>query len=306
MVDAVQERLGTADRQLLPVRWESCAIFDLGLRNHCARTVGKERCLRSNGLLGPTDSIHGNHALTVGTRRLLSWRAGWEKDSTVASHEDSPPPPLRDVSRCVVLSRGDDVSPGFLASLLQRGIQPVVIGRPLLAFAELLVAERARVPSGGWGLPERNRTAFIVADRDRWERLDQLLNAIRLRLPQVAVWVASSNLLMEVSDPPARPSDDDPFPDLPRLRLAGDVEGPGEHGAVAAPTPSVEPSVARPPLDRPARADEADPDPAPATEQETDSPRSRSGPPNSSAVTPEEIEMLLRMLPPEPPPGGSP
>ena len=233
---------------------------------------------------------------------MLSWRAGWEKDPTVASHEDSPPPPLRDVSRCVVLSRGDDVSPGFLASLLQRGIEPIVIGRPLLAFAELLQAERARVPSGGWGLPERNRTAFIVADRDRWERLDQLLNAIRLRLPHVAVWVASSNLLMEVSDPPARPSDDDLLPDLPRLRLTGDVEGPGEPLDVAAP----EPPIVRTSLDPGAETDHANPIAAPGTEQESDSPRSRSGLPNSSAVTPEEIEMLLRMLPPEPPPGGSP
>ncbi len=232
--------------------------------------------------------IHGTHAVTAPTRRLLSWRANWEKETTVASHGDSPPPPLRDVSRCVVLSRGDDVSPGFLASLKRHGIDAIVIGRPLLAFAELLCAERSRTPGGGWGLPERNRTALIVADRDRWERLDDLLTAVRVRLPNVAVWVAASDLLLEVSEPVTPLAEESSLPDVPRLRLTTDG-GPdasaGHHSNEPEPPP---PSASAPPSGEP-------------REQEPDRSRSpRAQGPISSAVTPEEIDMLLNTLPDEP------
>lgn len=227
--------------------------------------------------------------MTAPTRRLLSWRANWEKDTTVASHGDSPPPPFRDVSRCVVLSRGDDVSPGFLASLKRHGIDAVIIGRPLLAFAELLCAERSRTPGGGWGLPERNRTALIVADRDRWERLDELLSAVRSRLPNVAVWVAASDLLLEVSEPVAPLAEESALPDVPRLRLTSDdgAEAPAEEHAHEFDPP-------------PANAAPA-PSSSEPREQEPERSRSARGTgPISSAVTPEEIEMLLNTLPDEP------
>ncbi len=265
---------------------------------------------------------------------MLGWRASWEKDSTVASLGDSPPPPLRDASRCVILSRGDDISPGFLASLTQRGVETVIIGRPIVAFAELLVMERERGPSSGWGLPERNRTLFIVADRERWEQLDQLLTAIRTHLPRVAVWVAAADLLMDVTEAPRgrggddRPGEgpqgeDDILAGLPRLRLTGS-EADLAAASSTQPTAPVAPSPAdsghagsggpeRDDLDADLDADpEADATSSTASSvgdlgpDGDDDPRFLSSSPNSAAVTPEEIEMLLRVLPPPPPKGQDP
>lgn len=254
---------------------------------------------------------------------MLGWRASWEKDSTVASPGDSPPPPLRDASRCVILSRGDDISPGFLASLKQRGVESVIIGRPLLAFAELLVMERERGPSSGWGLPERNRTLFIVADRERWEQLDQLLGAIRSHLPRVAVWVAAADLLLDVTEPPLSRRDggqgeDDILAGLPRLRLTGGeaesndpVRRDAHDRSVSRTAGSGVGDIDRNAPEASVLGEEANgrlalPHEAEAESEPEDFEIASSGS-NSAAVTPEEIEMLLRVLPPTPPkrPGSS-
>jgi hypothetical protein len=232
---------------------------------------------------------------------MLGWRASWEKDSTVASPGDSPPPPLRDASRCVILSRGDDISPGFLASLKQRGVETVIIGRPLLAFAELLVMERERGPSAGWGLPERNRTLFIVADRERWEHLDQLLSAIRSHLPRVAVWIAAADFLLDVTEPPRSAGEEDILAGLPRLRLTGGAE---ESAGLDPTLPQSDSAEEEQEGDFSETPDERDLTAEQELEEDegADGPAISPSPSNSAAVTPEEIEMLLRVLPPTPPP----
>jgi hypothetical protein len=222
---------------------------------------------------------------------LPSPKLGWEKDLTVASFGDTPPPSLRGVRHCVILSRGDDVSPQFLASLASQGIETAVSGQPLVAFAELLRRERGHRPSE-WGLPTSIQTALIVADRDRWERLDLFLDAVRVQLPQVAVWVAAANLLLEVREIPA--ADDLPaYPESPQLRLAGlapvidadskDVGGPRVDAI--APPPQATSGLERAPDAEPALGSEP-----------TETPERIRGT-VSAAVTPEEIEMLLRLFP---------
>lgn len=265
--------------------------------------------------------------MSARTRRLPSLRTGgsaglkadWEKELLAASTGDTPPPSLRDVRHCVILSRGDDVSSAFLASLERHGIHTVVIGHPLLAFAHLLRFEQGRRSSGGWGLPDFVETAMIVADRDRWDRLDRLLDAVRTQLPHVAVWVSAANLLLEVRDVP-HPDDLPAFPETPQLRLTSDPsiedlsapDGQTESTAWTEPTPNTAPNPMPNPMPGPmpdaAGPDEADvARPAPT---EPDRPSARSGA-MSAAVTPEEIEMLLRLFPastpdtPTPPgPGG--
>jgi hypothetical protein len=249
------------------------------------------------------------------TRRLPSLKPGWEKELLVASFGDTPPPSLRDVRQCVILCRGDDVPAAFLTSLVQHGIEPIVIGHPLLAFAELLQRERQHHPGRGWGLPTVARTALVVANRDQWDRLDPLLEAVRSQLPHIAVWVTTANLFLDVREIPE--ADDLPaFPEGPQLRLAG-TELPKPTGDDPATSPSTlgsptETSSARstsPP--EPNTAQKPAPDTAPppaAPEPERPVGRSREGTVHA-AVTPEEIEMLLRLFPtpprePNPPTAG--
>jgi hypothetical protein len=261
--------------------------------------------------------------LGVRTRRTLGLRRGWEKDPSVASLGDTPPPSLRDVRQCVILTRGDDVPAAFVTSLRAHGIDTLSVGHPLLAFAELLRLERGHRKPSGWGLPEVSRTALIVANRDHWEKLDQLLDAVRGQLPQVAVWVTASNLLLEVRDVP-RGDDLPAFPESPQLRLAGEeastslrepasltpTEAPTE-GPTQSPKEAVDPLHPSRPESPPSAGElepgEVEPGELEPGESEPKEPSSRT-PDRSigSSVTPEEIEMLLRIFPTTPSDPGSP
>jgi hypothetical protein len=147
-------------------------------------------------------------------------------------------------------------------------MEVVITGLPLIAFAELLardtVERRRSEREGSWGLPPRGRVALLVADRERWGRLDLLLDAVRRHQPHVRVWIGAAELLVEAA--PAREA-------TPPLRLARDEPGTAEP---IAPTGR--------PLDSVGETREQAPSPE----------RSRS--PMQEAVTPEEIEMLLRLM----------
>lgn len=264
-------------------------------------------------LLGPSASAGPSRGGRAGRSRrtdtsIARPRSWLEKETPVASLGDTPPSSLRDVRYCVILTQGDDVPPEFIASLARHGIETVLRNHPLLAFADLLSHERGH-RQGGWGLPNIARSALIVADRDRWERLDRLLDAVRRELPKVAVWISSSNLLLEVGEVPH--ADDLPaFPEGPQVRLSSaplERGGPSPQGPDSShsspptggsPThTSIAPHTqADPPFGEgrtgtstgPSGTDlPAEPDPSP--------PRNR--PTSSASVTPEEIEMLLKLFP---------
>jgi hypothetical protein len=185
----------------------------------------------------------------------------------------------------VILSRGDDLPAGLLPSLRDRGVEVVVTGRPIWSFVELVRLEQSR-PRSQWGLPSRSDLALVIAARDRWESLDQLLAAVRRHFPEVPVWVGTEHLILEVS-PPAAPSAAPPAAppaaELPPLRLAGLGEG-----AVRSGNP-VETTADRPPPSPPPAATEA-----PTPEHGEPARRTRSA--MDAAVTPEEIDMLLRLF----------
>jgi hypothetical protein len=184
----------------------------------------------------------------------------------------------------VVLSHGQDVPSDFLTSLQQNGIDVTVIRHPVAAFAALAILQRDRPRDSGWGLLPRPRIALIIADRERWANLEPLLSAVRRHLPDISVWIGASDLWVEVTSPP--PSDlpeHSPLPDLPpTLRLAGDPQPP----------------VAQVPVVKSPTAPLAPPDVPSGPEPSSQAPRTR--PPMDTAVTAEEIEMLLRLFPNEP------
>lgn len=188
--------------------------------------------------------------------------------------KDSPDHPLRDVSTCVVLTRGDDLPPGLLTALERLGIEVLVIGRPVLAFVELLQLEKTRQAAEGWGLARRPRFALLIADRERWGDLSPLLRAARRHLPEVGVWIGTEDLLLEVNPPRLPP---------PSLRLT-----PREPDPLPERGPSTLPDASER-TEHPLSAPSGDEEPGPRP------PRNR--PALEAAVTPEEIEMLLRLFP---------
>ncbi|MDZ4830495.1 MAG: hypothetical protein SGJ09_09910 [Phycisphaerae bacterium] len=210
---------------------------------------------------------------------------------------DRPHPSLRDVSRCVIVARGDDLPSGFLALLESRAISTVIRSEPLDAFAQLVRWSLDDRTGGSWGLPQR-RVALVVASRDRWESLDRLLRAIAQHFPDVSVWIGTDELLLEIS--PARTYEafagEKTNPPPPPLRLAGT---------------SISPSTDEPPPFSPLaepNTSEFHSDPTPrnpkVTEQfgfpaaESEGGKRPESKPHvdDAAVTADEIEMLLRLF----------
>ncbi|MFO0826933.1 MAG: hypothetical protein U0572_02195 [Phycisphaerales bacterium] len=193
----------------------------------------------------------------------------------------------------MIVTRGDDLPPGLLASLESRSIETVLWGEPLEAFAQLVRWARDERSRGSWGLPHR-RAALVIASRDRWGSLDQLLRATARHFPDVGVWMGTDELLLQVRpDSELRGS----APPSPPLRLAGTDAGdhavadrearadrPGSSGSPGEPA---EP-------DPDARRSPASPPTEPRPTDGTDEPPESSS--RDTAVTPEEIEMLLRLF----------
>jgi len=148
---------------------------------------------------------------------------------------------LRHHTRAVVLTSADgDVSPLLLDAIRDSGIPCELIGHPLIAMAELV-----RLESSAPAEADANeRTALVVADRDRLEDLSALFRAVRLRIPQVSIWVvAGDDIAIEVQrarfPDPLSPSDTAPSRTPiagsggPRLRIVQEtteVKPPAKRG----------------------------------------------------------------------------
>ena len=252
------------------------------LRNGCAGAEVREASADARGSLEFRRWLLASGGLRASDPGQGSPNPGRARAS-VASGRDTPDQPLRDVSTCVVLARGDDLPPGLLASLERRGVETLVIGHPSLAFSELLrLAHEAPVP--GASPPA---LALVIANRDRWPEIESLLTALRRHLPGVGLWIGAHDLFVEVNRS---------RPDVPPLRLTGhELESTLPRTVV--PPATVEPV---------GPVDPAEPAPSADDDLEPDAPDSRSRPPMDTAVTPDEIEMLLRLFEDESDENGSP
>ena len=99
---------------------------------------------------------------------------------------------LRQHTRAVVLISADgDASPALLDSIRDSEVPCELIGHPVVAMAELVRLEHG-------DRRREERTALFVADDERIEQLASLFQAVRLRLPQVAIWVIAGDLAVQV------------------------------------------------------------------------------------------------------------
>jgi hypothetical protein len=99
---------------------------------------------------------------------------------------------LRQHTRAVVLISADgEASPALLDSIRDSEIPCELIGHPVIAMAELVRLEKDN-------RHHAERTALVVADDERIEQLASLFQAVRTRLPQVAIWVIAGDLAVQV------------------------------------------------------------------------------------------------------------
>jgi hypothetical protein len=182
------------------------------------------------------------------------------------------------LTRCLVVGRIEDVPSGWIEQVRAGRGAVEAVAHPFIAFAEALrheVADRLR-PS--FGLARQESIAIVFAGEAFRDDRDSIAAAIRAHAPQVGVWSIDRGKIRRLSsDGSPGAVRDEPRTDAgkpPSLRLAGtDPVPPREEIPEPAPVaPPVAAKESRPPLD--------------------------------ASVTPEEIEMLLRMF--EAGPDGEP
>ena len=99
---------------------------------------------------------------------------------------------FRQHTRAVVLISADgDASPALLDAIRDSEVPCELIGHPVVAMAELVRLEHG-------DRRHEEHTALFVADDERIEQLATLFQAVRVRLPQVAIWVIAGDLAVQV------------------------------------------------------------------------------------------------------------
>ena len=179
---------------------------------------------------------------------------------------------LRQHTRAVVLVSADgDTSSSLLDAIRDSEIPCELIGHPVVAMAELVRLEQDNRRG-------EERTALFVADDERIEQLSGLFQAVRNRLPHVAIWVIAGELAVQVqrasASEAARPERPAPR-SAPHLRIV-EPTGPEEPQA----------SQAIEPKPRPAAR-------APLVEEDESDARIDPNAAHSTAITAEELDMLL-------------
>ena len=179
---------------------------------------------------------------------------------------------LRQHTRAVVLVAADgDTSPALLDAIRDSEIPCELIGHPVVAMAELVRLEQDNRRG-------EERTALFVADDERIEQLSGLFQAVRNRLPHVAIWVIAGELAVQVQRATATDAAraERPAPrSAPQLRIV-EPTGPEEPQA----------SQAIEPKPRPAAR-------APLVEEDESDARIDPNAAHSTAITAEELDMLL-------------
>lgn len=176
---------------------------------------------------------------------------------------------LRQHTRAVLLVSADgDASPALLDAIRDSEVPCELIGHPIVAMAELVRLERDNRDG-------RDRTALFVADDERIDQLSSLFQAVRLRLPQVAIWVIAGEYAVQVQR--ATVIEHKPASSQPSFEPS--------HAAASRPAPQLRIVEHR---------EEPAPPPPTALEHD-DSGDGRADPnaPHSTALTAEELDMLL-------------
>lgn len=193
---------------------------------------------------------------------------------------------LRQHTRAVVLVSADgDTSSSLLDAIRDSEIPCELIGHPVVAMAELVRLEQDNRRG-------EERTALFVADDERIEQLSGLFQAVRNRLPHVAIWVIAGELAVQVQRAsaveaarPERPAQRG----APQLRI---VEPSAADEQPASRTVEPKPDAPRRPSVEANEPDESDD-------------RIDPNASHSTAITAEELDMLLGFGDDEPTDGRS-
>ena len=126
-------------------------------------------------------------------------------------------------TKCVVLAPNAKSVDGRLRSQLeQRHWDALVTDVPLMAMAELCLAQRMQSSRTAWGLTSPDGVALVVIEPSHWSDLSAMLGAIKRYVPVVRAWAFEDGVLRciaqadrdevlgRVAPPPeTRPDDDD-------------------------------------------------------------------------------------------------
>ena len=128
-----------------------------------------------------------------------------------------------DRTKCVVLAPNAKSVDGQLRSQLeQRHWDALVTDVPLMAMAELCLAQRIQSSRTAWGLTSADGVALVVIKPSHWSDLSVMLAAIKQYVPVVGVWVFEEGTLRCIAEadrdevlgrvtppPKIRPDDDE-------------------------------------------------------------------------------------------------
>lgn len=126
-------------------------------------------------------------------------------------------------TNCVVLAPDAKSVDGRLQSQLeQRHWDALVTDAPLMAMAELCLAQRMQSSRTAWGLTSADGVVLVVIEPSHWSDLSVMLGAIKRYVPVVGAWAFEEGVLRciaqadrdevlgRVAPPPeTRPDDDE-------------------------------------------------------------------------------------------------
>lgn len=171
---------------------------------------------------------------------------------------------------CVVLTSSEQLDVGINSAFVERGWRAHLANDPLMAMADLCLLDKAQTSRSAWGLPRAEPLRLLIVEPQQWRDVASMVAAIGRHLPATDVWEARDGALTRVVEAQVAPAPAPAQLTTPRLSPSESHDG--------AP---VEPPMPREPA--PLRLTEAPFAPAPASEDETQSPQ----------ITPEELAMLL-------------
>ncbi len=104
-------------------------------------------------------------------------------------------------TKCVVLAPNAKSVDGRLQSQLeQRHWDALVTDVPLMAMAELCLAQRMQSSRAAWGLTGADGVALVVIEPSHWSDLSVMLGAIKRYVPVVGAWAFEDGALRCIAE----------------------------------------------------------------------------------------------------------